>query len=144
MAAHPRNYGKGKFCSEPHQPAGKAPEIPGVDAVPTGFLGTDHRPRHCQAISGAPEIPALPRAGYRSCLGIMSLYLSKKYPHERVETACRRALAIGALSYRSVNSILEKGLDQLPLEDSLVAPEPIRHANLRGPGYYSPKGMLLC
>ena len=44
-----------------------------------------------------------PEQGYRSCLGIMRL--AGRYPTPRVEAACRRALALGALSYRSVESI---------------------------------------
>src|SRR5256714_1401907 len=48
-----------------------------------------------------------PEQGYRSCLGIMRL--SGRYPQPRVEAACRRALVIGARSYRSVESILAHG-----------------------------------
>jgi transposase len=54
-----------------------------------------------------------PEHGYRSCLGLQRL--SQHYPGERLEAASARALGIGAHSYRSVKSILEHGLDQLPL-----------------------------
>jgi Mu transposase, C-terminal domain len=54
-----------------------------------------------------------PEQGFRSAMGIMRL--CKDYTSERVEKACRRALAIGAFSYKSVKSILENGLDQHPL-----------------------------
>jgi hypothetical protein len=48
-----------------------------------------------------------------------------------------RALAIGAHSYRSIESILRRGLDQqeLPLTDATPSPSP-EHDNVRGPGYY--------
>ena len=43
---------------------------------------------------------------------------------------------MGALSYRSVDSILKAGLDRAPLPE----PTPVRvtrvHPNVRGPGYY--------
>lgn len=78
---------------------------------------------------------AHPQQGFRSCLGIMRL--GKSYGAARLEAACRRALALGATSYRSLHSILEKGLDQQPLPGAEVAPEtPIAHGNIRGPEYF--------
>lgn len=76
-----------------------------------------------------------PEQGYRSCLGLMRL--ARSAGHERMEAACIRALAIGAYRYRSVASILEKGLDRQPVTGSapaeLALPD---HANVRGPDYY--------
>jgi hypothetical protein len=44
---------------------------------------------------------------------------------------------VHALSYRSVESILKKGLDQKPLPDQVAKPTDRRHhENLRGPAYY--------
>jgi hypothetical protein len=44
--------------------------------------------------------------------------LAKNYGRERLEAACGRALAIGARSYSSVNSILKNNLDrQQPIEN---------------------------
>ncbi|MCC6174768.1 MAG: IS21 family transposase [Chloroflexi bacterium] len=75
-----------------------------------------------------------PEQGFRSCLGI--LRLGRRYGDERLEAAAARAIAIRALSYRSVESILKAGLDHAPLPDA-AAPAPIRrHANLRGATYY--------
>ena len=75
-----------------------------------------------------------PEQGFRSCLGIMRL--GRRYGDERTEAAAARALAVRALSYRSVESILRNGLDGLPLPGS----EPVTtigdHANVRGAGYY--------
>jgi len=75
-----------------------------------------------------------PQQGFRSCLGISRL--SKTYGTDRVEAACRRALALQSYSYKSVHSILKKGLDRQPL----LAPVPERpsrdHANVRGAAYY--------
>jgi transposase len=76
-----------------------------------------------------------PEQGFRTCLGVMRL--GKGYGAERLEAACQRALAIGAPSFRSVQSILRHGLDRRPLprQDSAAA-TPIAHENLRGPDYY--------
>ena len=38
--------------------------------------------------------------------------LARAYPAERLEAACRRALAIGTFSYKSVKSVLSTGLGQ--------------------------------
>src|SRR5207244_4154248 len=55
-----------------------------------------------------------PELGYRSCLGV--LRLGERYGRERLETACRRAVALNACSYRRIKSMLETGLDRQPLE----------------------------
>ena len=55
----------------------------------------------------------------------------------RLEAACERAMLVGAHRYRSVASILEKGLDRQPLTPSAQAELPLpEHANVRGPAYY--------
>ena len=75
-----------------------------------------------------------PEMGYRACLGL--LHLARRYSKERLEAACRRALAIGSPTRKSVISILEQHLDQqpLPLPPSQAALP--AHANVRGPEYY--------
>jgi transposase len=75
-----------------------------------------------------------PEQGYRSCLGI--LRLGRRYGPERLEAAATRALAIRALSYRSVESILKRGLDRQPLPDTAPAGPTRRHPNVRGATYY--------
>jgi transposase len=75
-----------------------------------------------------------PEQGYRSCLGIMRL--GNRYSDERLEAACRRAIAIRGFSYKSVRSILEKGLDKQPLFPARQIPL-INHENIRGGNYYN-------
>ena len=78
-----------------------------------------------------------PEQGYRSCLGI--LRLGKRYGRERLEAASARALAVGARSYRNVESILKSGLDRQPLPTpppSTPTP-PEAHENIRGRDYYN-------
>ncbi len=74
-----------------------------------------------------------PQQGFRACLGLMRL--GETYGAERLEAACRRALAIQGLSYKSVKSILKNGLDGEPLPE-LVEIAPIEHDNVRGAVYY--------
>ena len=75
-----------------------------------------------------------PQQGFRSCLGIMRL--GRRYGDQRLEAACRRALAIGTHAYKSVASILKNGLDRKPLPPSAPDMPAIEHDNLRGPDYY--------
>jgi transposase len=76
-----------------------------------------------------------PEQGYRSCLGL--LRLAKQYSPDRVEAASTRAVALGARSYRHVETMLKHGLDRVPLDSdgAPAAPRPV-HANVRGPVYY--------
>src|ERR1019366_7763767 len=75
-----------------------------------------------------------PEQGFRSCLGIISLV--KTYGSERVEAASRRGNDIGATTYGSIKSILQNGLDKAYANSKEPAAPPIRHANIRGRGYY--------
>ncbi len=76
-----------------------------------------------------------PELGYRSCLGV--LRLGNRYTNERLEAACRRAVAMNACSYRSIKSMLSTGFDRQPLEEpDIPAAHQEFHANVRGAGYY--------
>jgi transposase len=75
-----------------------------------------------------------PQQGFRSSLGI--LRLGKQYGQQRLKAACGRALAIGSLSFKSVQAILKTGLDTRPLPTAPLEPPAIQHENIRGPNYY--------
>ena len=76
-----------------------------------------------------------PELGYRSCLGV--LRFGKRYSLERLEAACRRAIAMNVCSYRSIKSILENSLDRESLTPLEVPPAHAEvHANVRGSSYY--------
>jgi len=78
-----------------------------------------------------------PEHGYRTCLGLLSL--TKKYGKKRLDAACKRAQHIGSMNYKSIESILRKSLDKLPLDDNEEPSQstlPLSHDNVRGPGYY--------
>jgi len=76
-----------------------------------------------------------PEQGFRACMGIIRL--TKLYEKERCQAACQRALAAGTVNYRSIESILKRGLDRLPLFSD-TTPEPLpNHEHIRGPEYYN-------
>jgi hypothetical protein len=67
--------------------------------------------------------------GYKVCLGI--LRLRKTVGNDRLEAACRRAVHFGAHTLKSIQSILDTGLDRCPLPEKprhLV----LVHCNVRG------------
>ena len=76
---------------------------------------------------------------FRAVLALLSL--AKQYDRVRLEAACQRALKINAPTRTSVESILKKGLDALPLasatdtdvQDEMFLQE---HENVRGPEHY--------
>jgi transposase len=75
-----------------------------------------------------------PEMGYRACLGIIRL--AGKYSVARMESAAERALLTGAISYKSVKSILKNGLDAQPSPLPPAARPSPEHENLRGPEYF--------
>jgi transposase len=77
---------------------------------------------------------AYPQQGFRACLGIMRLGI--RYGDDRLEAACLRAMAIGACSYKSIESILKHDLDRQPLPAKPCLAPAIDHDNIRGPEYY--------
>ena len=103
---------------------------------------TPQRIRHYAASIG-PNAEALvdiimrsrphPEQGFRSCLGIIRL--GKRFGDERLEKACQRAVMIGGYSYKSVRSILERGLDRKG-ENQTQTQANIAHENIRGDLYY--------
>jgi transposase len=74
-----------------------------------------------------------PEQGFRSCRGIVRLV--GRFPRERVEAACERALTVGTRSFSSVKSILDTKLDRKRPEKAAEGPA-IVHGNIRGPTFY--------
>jgi len=76
---------------------------------------------------------AHPEQGFRASVGIIRLVQS--YGRDRLETACGRALEIGARSFTSVNSILKNNLDAKRSASATDGPS-IAHPNIRGSSYF--------
>ena len=79
---------------------------------------------------------AVEQQGYKACMALLKL--TDKYPPERLENACRKALSYTPQpSYKSIQSILKSGQDKLLLNE----PEPTtkkasQYSFTRGAEYY--------
>ena len=138
VASHPRAVRRGQYqTDEGHMPSShlRYRQAPSFIIGRAHDVGKETEALVRRVLEDRPH----PEQGYRSCLGILKL--GSRYGDDRLEAACRRARSVGGLSYRSVRSILEKGLDRLPLE----TPEPTaagHHENVRGAGYFQKGGDL--
>ena len=71
---------------------------------------------------------------YRVCLGLLSL--SRQYPAERLNAACRIANREALTRLKQIKSILTSNRDRLPEQLSLTTSLPQQHENVRGPGSF--------
>lgn len=79
---------------------------------------------------------------YRACLGLIRL--ARAYGPQRMEAACRRAIAFQACTYKSIKSILKTRMDEQPLpEPGQATPLVSQHQNLRGKEYYHTQTSLI-
>ena len=79
-----------------------------------------------------------PEQGYRSALGL--LRLSDRFGVARVEKACERAITIRSASYRTVKTMLKKGMEAAPLAQSVSEQDALANLgaiNVRGRRYYN-------
>ena len=134
VAAHARSARAGLCTTEPgHRPKAHQKYLEWTPQRLEEWAGKSG-PQTAQLVRGILERRPHPEQGYRSCLGI--LRLGKQAGAARLEAACRRALYFGLYSYASIKTILEKRLEQQPLEAPTPGPSPA-HDNVRGADYYN-------
>lgn len=134
VALHVRSYRPGAHTTlQEHMPKSHQKHLewsPGRFlnwAASTGVATT-------QLVKHLLESKPHPEQGYRSCLGLLSL--SKRYGSSRLEKACERAWKLGAKTRKSVASMLEHNLEELPLPSASTLPNIIQHDNVRGKHHY--------
>ena len=136
VATHLRSDVRGGFTTDPaHRPRAHQKHL---QWTPSRLVDWAHTigPLCAQAVAHLLENKPHPEQGYRACLGLMRL--ARGYGAQRMEAACRRALALEACTYKSIKSILQTNLDQQPLPEPDEAPSPViaKHPNVRGKAYY--------
>ncbi len=134
VASHRRSLHKGGYTTvRAHMPRSHREYL---DWTPQRFVNWANKTGLATA-TVIDEILAsrpFPQQGYNACYGVMRL--GKSFGDARLEAACARAVALGTASYRSIESILKKGLDRRPLPQATPAKEPVHHENVRGADYY--------
>ena len=135
VASHPRSPHKGRFSTiAGHMPAAHRAHAEWSPSKLMNWAASVGAATG-ELVTRLLQQKQHPEQGYRACLGLMRL--TRASGRERMEAACVRALSLGAHSYRSVASILKKGLDRQPV----IPPAPAelalpQHANVRGADYY--------
>jgi transposase len=134
VAAHVRSFQRGKFTTlDAHRPKSHQRYL---EWTPSRIIEWARKtgPECARAVEEVMASRPHPEQGFRTCLGIIRL--GKRHGDERLEAACRRALHFGTVSYRSIESILEKRLETQPLAVDLPLASPL-HENVRGQTYFA-------
>ncbi|MGH2627508.1 MAG: Mu transposase domain-containing protein, partial [Anaerolineales bacterium] len=138
VASHARLTGRGRYQTDPaHRPQAHQRYLDWSPSRVVRWAATVG-PNTAALVETLFREKPHPEQGYRASLGI--LRLGKYYPAERMEAAAGRALAFRAHSYRSLKTILEKGLDQTELDLAPETPPLLAHANVRGAHYFTGEG----
>ena len=133
VASHLRSHAEGKQTTvNEHRPLSHQRYL---EQTPEKLIASAEQigPDVCKLIKEILESRKHP-LGVRSSLGV--LHLEKQYGKERLCGACRRALAIQAYSFKSVQSILKTGLDRTPVLET-ASTSALYHENLRGARYFN-------
>jgi transposase len=137
VASHVRSNRKGHHTTQSaHMPAAHRKHLEWTPSRLIQWAGKVG-PYCAQAVEQIIRSRPHPEQGYRACLGIMRL--SKGYSPQRMEAACRRALALEVCSYQSIKSILKTGKDTEPLpgDGAALMSCDLHHHNIRGSSYYA-------
>lgn len=132
VAAHQRRYAGRRHGTDPdHMPSAHRRY---ADWTPDRFrrwaasVGPNTEGLVVAILANRPH----PEQGFRTCLGVLRLF--RDIDPARAEVVAARAVQIGALTYKSIASILANRLSA-----KRTAADPtavVDHANLRGPGYF--------
>ena len=133
VASHVRSSGNRKHTTvRDHMPASHRFRA-GMSREKLAGMAERHGSNVVAFVEVAMDAKGHPEQGFRTCLGVLKL--AKPYGSARLNAACARAIDINGLSFTSVRSILENGLDRR--DRHRTADEPaITHQNIRGADYF--------
>jgi transposase len=133
IAVHERRYGGRRHGTDPdHMPSAHRRYAEWTPERFRGWgasIGAETEGLVIAILANRPH----PEQGFRTCLGVLRLF--KDLDRGRAETVAARAVAIGALTYKSIASIIATKLDRT----TPAAAEPqavVTHPNLRGSDYF--------
>lgn len=138
IASHPRLYGRPNEYStlETHMPPNHQKYLQ-WNGERFSKWAEQIGPNTAATVRHFLTMYAVEQQGYKACMALLKL--TDKYPPERVENACRKALTFTSQpSYKSIQSILKSGQDKLT-EEPETKPESKKasqYSFTRGADYY--------
>jgi transposase len=137
IAVHKRSYEKGYTTLQEHMPPNHIARKEQLGWSQEYFLEQSTLVGPCtqQYIRDLMESRPYKEQAYQACRGILRLAHKSTIGTQRVEAACKRALASNKRSYSIIENIINNNLDKLSANPS-AASKGIIHDNLRGPEAY--------
>jgi transposase len=138
ITSHVRSFVKYHYSTLPeHRPASHRAHL---EWTPSRLInwGKSVGPHTAAVVEHVIRSKPHPEQGYRSALGL--LRLSNRFGVARLEKACERAITIRSASYRTVKTMLQKGMEEAPLPDQPQLQDPaagLGAVNVRGRRYYN-------
>ena len=130
VASHPRSYRPGTTTEPAHMPTRHHKHQQWTPGRLKNWAA-DIGPEVVTWVSAQLDSRDHPEQAYRLCLGLLNL--SRAYPRERLDAACRIANSAGLTRLKQIKSILKSNRDQLPIQLDLDTELPQDHENIRGP-----------
>lgn len=130
IASHPRRFQPGISTEPAHMPTRHHKQMQWTPGRLKNWA-RDIGPQVLAWVSAQLKARAHPEQAYRVCLGLLNL--SRAYPAQRLEAACRIANQAGLTRLKQIKSILQSNRDQLPEQIEIDTELPQDHENIRGP-----------
>ncbi len=133
VASHARSYKPGMTTVAAHMPTRHRKHM---QWTPGRFKNwaRDIGPEVLKWVDRQLKSRAHPEQAYKVCLGLLNL--SRQYPPQRLDAACRIANGASLNRLKQIKSILKSNRDRLPEQLELQAELPQNHKNIRGPRDY--------
>ena len=136
IASHPRLYGRPNQYStlEAHMPPDHQKYLQ-WDGERFRRWADTIGPNTATVIRHFLSMYKIEQQGYKACMALLKL--TDKFPTQRLENACRKALSYTPQpSYKIIQSILKSGQDQLLTDEPKEAKKPSQYSFTRGADYY--------
>ena len=136
VTSHVRQYNSGGFTTRPeHMPTRHQKQqqwTPGRLKNWAQKIGPDVLGFTQQLLDSKQH----PEQAYRACLGLLNM--EREYGAQRLNAACHRAIACGGRRVANVRSILQSGLDKVPLTPAKEQKTrvTVSHENIRGADFF--------
>lgn len=133
VASHARSYKPGITTVAAHMPTRHRKHMQWTPGRLKNWA-RDIGPEVLKWVDKQLKSRAHPEQAYRLCLGLLNL--SRQYPAQRLDAACRIANRASLTRLKQIKSILKSNRDRLPEQLELQAELPQHHENIRGPRNY--------